>query len=186
MPQPAASSPAAVASATPVQDASASPASTVEPGKSTPAPAETAPSTSPSPETSATPTPLVEASPGTTPVPDASATPTPLVEASPSATPAPEVSVSPIAAALPHFKSAAANDYIQAFEAYLKDFRLAYDDMMKKADLSRYSQIIAKAQEMQVKGEQVAQELDPDEQEAFAKYLDAKAEEISRVTSEKL
>lgn len=58
--------------------------------------------------------------------------------------------------------------------------------MMKDADLSGYGRLIAQAQELQARGEQIEEELDPSEREALGKYLDAKAEEIKRITSEAL
>ena len=58
--------------------------------------------------------------------------------------------------------------------------------MMKDADLSDYGRLIAQAQELQARGEQIEEELDPGEREALGKYLDAKAEEIKRITSEAL
>jgi hypothetical protein len=87
---------------------------------------------------------------------------------------------------VPHFASAAANEYVQAYEAYLQEFRTAYLRMMQKADLSDYSRILAKARDLQVKGEEIEQELDPRESEAFGRYLDQKAEELGRITHEAL
>ena len=153
-----------------------------------------------SPLTSATPaaTPLADnATPAATvtATPAATATPAPTTNAAPSAPAAPEPSaagpsgpnptpVTPVP--VPHFTSAAANEYVQVYETYLQHFRTAYIRMMKDADLSEYSQLIAQAQELQVKGEQIEEELDPGEREAFGKYLDAKAEEVRRITSEAL
>ena len=80
----------------------------------------------------------------------------------------------------------AANEYVQAYEAYIEDFRTAYLRMMKNADLSDYSHILARAQELKVKGEEIAQELEPSEREAFGRYLDQKAEELGRIMHETL
>jgi hypothetical protein len=68
----------------------------------------------------------------------------------------------------------------------MQNFRAAYIRMMKDADLSEYGRLIAQTQELQVKGEQIEEELDPSERKAFGKYLDAKAEEVKRITSEAL
>lgn len=68
----------------------------------------------------------------------------------------------------------------------MQNFRVAYVRMMKDADLTDYSRLIAQAQELQAKGEQIEEELDPGEREILGKYLDAKAEEVSRITREGL
>jgi hypothetical protein len=145
-----------------------------------------------SPLTSATSAPVLLADKATSAV-AATATATPAATTTgtaPSASPEPSAAgnsgPSPTPVPAPHFASAEANEYVQTYEAYIQNFRTAYIQMMKDADLSGYSRLIAQAQELQARGEQIEEELDPREREAFGKYLDAKAEEVRRITSEAL
>lgn len=148
-----------------------------------------------SPLTSATtPAALLadNATPAVTASATAAATVTPAATTSRASPASPEPSAagnsepSPTPVPAPHFASAEANEYVKTYEAYIQNFRAAYIRMMKDADLSEYSRLIAQAQELQTRGEQIEEELDPGEREAFGKYLDAKAEEVRRITSEAL
>jgi len=172
---------------------SATPAATVLADKATPAVTVTAAADA---IATATPNPSAAASAAPTPEPSASVSVSAPASSpeppEPSATdnanaagPSPAPS-SPTPVPAPHFASAAANEYVQVYDAYVRNFETAYIRMMKDADLSDYGRLIAQAQELQVKGEQIEEELDPGEREAFGKYLDAKAEEIRRITSEAL
>ncbi len=166
------------ASATPVSTPTASPSAGTDETKGRDEPA-TSPglvaATSSGEE--ATPAPTPDASSATTP---AAAAPTPDPGG---ATPTP---AEPASVAVPRFTSAAANDYVQAYEAYLVEFRAAYEKMMKQADLSDYAKVINKASELQLRGEQVEAGLEPEDREKLGKYLDAKAEELGRITNERL
>ena len=149
-----------------------------------------------SPPASASPGPVLLAGNNATPAVTAAATATPAATtpaatSSPSASPEPSPAAgdsgsSPTPVRPPHFASAEANAFVQTYEAYIQNFRTAYIRMMKDADLSDYGRLIAQAQELQARGEQIEEELDPGEREALGKYLDAKAEEIKRITSEAL
>lgn len=165
---------------------------TADSGGAAPHPAPSSP-----PASAASPSPVVPAGSATPAVTTPAATATPAATtpaATPSGSPSPEASAagnsgaspSPTPVRLPHFASAEANEYVQSYEAYLQNFRTAYIRMMKDADLSGYGRLIAQAQELQARGEQIEEELDPSEREALGKYLDAKAEEIKRITSEAL
>jgi hypothetical protein len=142
---------------------------------STPAPSATPVS---SPTVAETPT----ASPTTPPV--SSPTATPVTTASPPATPA--NSPSPSAAnseGRPTLSSQSANEYLQSYDAYINDFKMAYH-AMKQGDMTKYQTVIERARELQTKGEKLGGELSPDEQKRFADYLNKKADELAQFASQ--
>ena len=143
---------------------------------STPAPSATPLS---SPTVAETPA----ASPAATPV--SSPTATPVTTASPPATPATN-SPSPSAAnseGRPTLSSQSANEYLQSYDAYISDFKMAYH-AMKQGDMTKYQTVIQRARELQTKGEKLGGELSPDEQKRFADYLNKKADELAQFASQ--
>lgn len=131
----------------------------------------------------ATPSPAAAAA-SATPAVSPPAEPAAAGNSEPNPAPAPVLTPTPVP--VPHFASAEANDYVRVYEAYIQNFRTAYIRMMKDADLSEYSRLIVQAQELHARGERIEEDLDPSEREALGKYLDAKAEEVRRITSEAL
>ena len=132
----------------------------------------------------ATPSPAAATASATPAVSPPPAGPAAAGNSEPSPAPAPVLTPTPVP--IPHFASAEANDYVRVYEAYIQNFRTAYIRMMKDADLSEYSRLIVQAQELHARGERIEEDLDPNEREALGKYLDAKAEEVRRITSEAL
>lgn len=96
----------------------------------------------------------------------------------------PHESVTPADAALliggrPVFKNQAANDYLKSYDAYIEDFKAAYEDM-KQGKLTKYEAVIARAAEVQSKGERIQSQLNPEEQKEFSAYLARKAQELGQ------
>jgi hypothetical protein len=151
----------------------------------TAAPASTA-ATNASPLTAPTPTPTPEsqATPTATPQPTP---PTPA--ASPPTTPdagAPSPTSSPSAAesdGRPTLSSRSANEYLQSYDAYISDFKSAYT-AMKQGDVTKYQSVIQRALDLQTKSEKLAGELNPEEEQRFANYLNKKANELAQFASE--
>jgi hypothetical protein len=152
------------------------------------------PASSPSPSSSAaaTPSPLTtptatpEATP--TPTPEAASTPTPEATPTPATetAPAPSPSSSPSAAeseTRPTLSSRSANEYLQSYDDYISDFKTAYK-AMKEGDMTKYRFVIQRAQELQTKSEKLAGELNPEEEQRFANYLNKKANELSQFASQ--
>jgi PBP1b-binding outer membrane lipoprotein LpoB len=127
------------------------------------------PAPSPSPSATATPTPASTPS-----------TPAPAPLKSPADTPA----QSPSAAngnARPSFSSQSANEYVQSYDAYISDFKQAYE-AMKQGDMTKYQAVIQRAHELESKGGKLGGELSPEEQARFADYLNKKADELAQFT----
>jgi uncharacterized lipoprotein YajG len=178
------------------------PASSPSPAPTTPTPAETAsPLTTPAPtptaESQATPTATPETTPAATPetTPTASSS-----EATPAATPettppapattqdavAPSPSSSPLAAgseSRPTLSSRSANEYLESYDAYISDFKTAYQ-AMKQGDMTKYQSVIQRAHELQTKSEKLGGELTPEEEQQFANYLNKKANELTAFASQ--
>jgi len=72
---------------------------------------------------------------------------------------------------------------LQSYDAYITDFKTAYH-AMKKGDMTKYRTVIQRAQELQQKSENLAGELNPEEEKRFANYLNKKANELSQFASE--
>jgi hypothetical protein len=113
---------------------------------------------------------------------DTKAAPTP--SASSESTPSPQESHTPSDATLlaggrPVFKNQAANDYLESYDAYIKDFKEAYRNM-KQGNMVKYEAVIARTEELQSKGEQVQKELSSEERREFSEYIDRKAQELGR------
>jgi hypothetical protein len=122
-----------------------------------------------------TPTPAPSASPETTP------------SAPPSASPAESPSNSPAANSnesssdRPQFASQSANDFVESYDAFIADFKAAYE-AMRNRDMTKYDAVILRAQELETKGEKLERELSPDEQKKFADYLNRRADELAELT----
>jgi hypothetical protein len=142
----------------------AAPTATPETASPTPTPDATAPAVTPTPTPEASPTASPEA-PATTP--DA---------VSPSPTPPPSASKSDTR---PMLSSKSANEYLQSYDDYISDFKTAYQ-AMKQGDVTKYRTVIQRAQELQTKSDKLSGELNPEEEQRFADYLNKKANELSQ------
>jgi len=83
----------------------------------------------------------------------------------------------------PTFSSQSANEYVQSYDAYINDFKLAYQ-AMRQGDMTKYQVVIQRAHELQSKGEKLGGELSPEEQARFADYLNRKADELAQFASQ--
>jgi hypothetical protein len=83
--------------------------------------------------------------------------------------------------ARPTFSSRSANEYVESYDAYIDDFKQAYE-AMKQGDMTKYQAVIQRAHELESKGEKLGGELSPEEQARFADYLDRKANELAQFT----
>jgi flagellin-specific chaperone FliS len=72
---------------------------------------------------------------------------------------------------------------LQSYDAYISDFKTAYA-AMKKGDMSKYKCVIRRAMELQTKSEKLAGELNPEEEQQFADYLNKKANELAQFASQ--
>ena len=79
--------------------------------------------------------------------------------------------------------SRSANEYLQSYDDYISDFKTAYK-AMKEGDMTKYRFVIQRAQELQTKSEKLAGELNPEEEQRFANYLNKKANELSQFASQ--
>jgi hypothetical protein len=168
----------------------------------TPSPAPTAspvtaPTSTPEPQPSLTASPVPTASPLITPAstPEPQATPTSASETPPA--PAPSPSTTPDSAApsptsspqaggpegRPTLSSQPANEYLRSYDAYINDFKSAYQ-AMKDGDVPRYQSVIRRALELKAKSAQLGGELNAEEEQRFADYLNKKANELSQFASQ--
>ena len=83
----------------------------------------------------------------------------------------------------PTLSSQPANEYLQSYDAYISDFKMAYH-AMKQGDMTKYQTVILRAHELQTKGEKLGGELSPDEEKRFADYLNKKADELAQFASQ--
>ncbi|HSZ79872.1 MAG TPA: hypothetical protein VK775_20880 [Chthoniobacterales bacterium] len=155
----------------------------------------TAPTSTPEPQPSLAATPAPTASPLITPAPtpEPQATPTSASETppapSPSTTPdspAPSPTSSPQAGGpegRPTLSSQPANEYLRSYDAYINDFKSAYQ-AMKDGDVPRYQSVIRRALELKAKSAQLGGELNAEEEQRFADYLNKKANELSQFASQ--
>ncbi len=175
---------------------------------STPSPAPTAtpeatasalitPNSTPEAQPSLAATPVATATPLITPAltPESQATPAPTPETppapapSPSNTPdnpAPSPTSSPQAAGSenrPTLSSQPANEYLRSYDAYISDFKSAYQ-AMKEGDVARYQSVIRRALELKTKSAKLGGELNAEEEQRFADYLNKKANELSQFASQ--
>jgi hypothetical protein len=123
-----------------------------------------------------------------TPVPSASPEPTP--SAAPSASPAESPSSSPAAnssessSGYLQFASQAANKFVESYDAFIADFKTAYE-AMKDRDMTKYEAILLRAHELETEGEKLESGLSSDEQKKFADYLNRRADELAAISSAK-
>jgi hypothetical protein len=120
------------------------------------------------------------------PSPTASSTAT--SESTPSATPEATAPLNPSHSATssdarPTFNSQSANEYLQSYDAYINDFKMAYQ-AMKEGDMTKYQTVIQRAHELESKGEKLGGELSPEEEARFADYLNRKADELAQFTGQ--
>jgi hypothetical protein len=126
------------------------------------------------------PSPSAAATPESTPSPPASVP----LKSPEEITPAPAQSPSSASGDVrPTFSSQSANEYVQSYDAYINDFKLAYQ-AMRQGDMTKYQVVIQRAHELQSKGEKLGGELSPEEQARFADYLNRKADELAQFASQ--
>jgi hypothetical protein len=110
--------------------------------------------------------------------------PTPTAAKTPESTSSPVPSPSAASSdAPPTFSSQSANEYVQSYDAYINDFKLAYQ-AMKRGDMTKYQAVIQRAHELESKGEKLGGELTPEEQARFTDYLNRKADELAQFASQ--
>jgi hypothetical protein len=165
-PTPEAATPAATAEA-------ATPTATPEAAAPTATP-ETAPPTATQDAAGATATPT--ATPEASPTASAASPATTPDAISPSPTSPPSASNSD---PRPLLSSKSANEYLQSYDDYISDFKTAYQ-AMKQGDVTKYRSVIQRAQELQTKSDKLSGELNPEEEQRFADYLNKKANELSQ------
>jgi hypothetical protein len=182
--------PATPASTAPTPEPQATPESTASP-----APTVTPEATATPESTPALPAaPVQTATPGITPTasPESAATPemTPATSTpSPGATPdavAPSPSSSPSASesdVRPTLSSRSANEFLQSYDDYITDFKSA-SKAMKEGDMTKYQTVIQRAHELRTKSEKLGGELNPEEEQRFANYLNKKANELAQFASQ--
>jgi hypothetical protein len=115
-------------------------------------------------------------------------TPSPITSsaATPESTSSPSPTTSPPPASSdgrPTFSSQSANEYVQSYDAYINDFKLAYQ-AMKEGDMTKYQAVIQRAHELESKGEKLGGELSPEEEARFADYLNKKADELAQLAGQ--
>jgi hypothetical protein len=115
-------------------------------------------------------------------------TPSPITSsaATPESTSSPSPTTSPPPASSdgrPTFSSQSANEYVQSYDAYINDFKLAYQ-AMKQGDMTKYQAVIQRAHELESKGEKLGGELSPEEEARFADYLNKKADELAQLAGQ--
>jgi flagellin-specific chaperone FliS len=79
--------------------------------------------------------------------------------------------------------SRSANEYLKSYDSYISDFKIAYQ-AMKQGDMSKYQSVIQRALELQSKSEKLAGELNPEEEQRFANYLNKRADELAQFTNQ--
>jgi hypothetical protein len=177
------------------------PSSSPTPAPSTAAGTTPTPATQATPENNASVTPAgspvataTPAAPNTTPAASPSSTVTPETTPatptpSPAATPdgvAPSPSSSPSASesdVRPTLSSRSANEYLQSYDDYITDFKSA-SKAMKEGDMTKYQSVIQRAHELRTKSEKLGGELNPEEEQRFANYLNKKATELAQFASQ--
>jgi hypothetical protein len=150
------------------------------PEETTPPPAQSPPSAATAPELTPATSPSATAALESTPSPPASAP----LKSPEETTPPPAQSPSFTSGdERPTFSSKSANEYVQSYDAYINDFKLAYQ-AMRQGDMTKYQAVIQRAHELQSKGEKLGGELSPEEQARFADYLNRKANELAQFANQ--
>ena len=98
-------------------------------------------------------------------------------------TPPPAQSPSSASDERPTFSSQSANEYVQSYDAYINDFKLACE-AMRQGDMTKYQAVIQRAHELETKAEKLGGELSPEEQARFADYLNRRANELAQFASQ--
>jgi len=80
----------------------------------------------------------------------------------------------------PVFQNQAANDHLESYDAYIRDFKEAYRQM-KQGEMAKFEAVIARIAEIQSKGDRIRNELSPEEQKEFNEYLARKAQELGQL-----
>ena len=83
----------------------------------------------------------------------------------------------------PTLSSQSANEYLRSYDDYIADFKSAYK-AMKEGDMTKYQSVIQRARELQTKSEKLGGELNPEEEQQFANYLNKKANELAQFASQ--
>jgi hypothetical protein len=84
----------------------------------------------------------------------------------------------------PHFINESANEFVASYDAFISDFKAAYE-AMKQRDMTKYEAVILRAKDLASKGEKLQGDLSPDEQKQFADYLSRRADELNEMTRSK-
>ena len=79
----------------------------------------------------------------------------------------------------PVFQNQAANDYLESYDVYIKDFKEAYRQM-KQGEMAKFEAVITRIGEIQSQGDRIRSELSPEEQKEFDEYLARKAQELAQ------
>jgi hypothetical protein len=72
---------------------------------------------------------------------------------------------------------------LQSYDAYITDFKSAYQ-AMKEGDVTKYQSVIHRVQELQTKSAKLGGDLNAEEELEFANYLNKKANELSQFASQ--
>jgi hypothetical protein len=125
-----------------------------------------------------TPAPVHSASPETNPTPPPPAMPAESPSSSPPA------AVAEATPDRPQFSSQSANEFVNSYDAFVADFKIAYE-AMKNRDMTKYETVISRAQELEIKVSKIETELPPDEQKKFVDYLNRRANELAAIANAK-
>jgi hypothetical protein len=149
--------------------------------------AETAiPSPSPSAAENAKTPDNAAVAPSATPTPAESPTAAPAVSPGASESPSASSTATPGTAAIvrPKFANPEVNEYLDKFDTYLTDFRIAYLEM-RQGNMTKFQAMIERAKEIQTKGEQIQAQLTPEEQKEFEDYVSSKSEQLGTMTEDR-
>jgi flagellin-specific chaperone FliS len=72
---------------------------------------------------------------------------------------------------------------LQSYDDYITNFKSA-SKAMKEGDMTKYQSVIQRAHELRAKSEKLGGELNPEEEQRFANYLNKKANELAQFASQ--
>jgi flagellin-specific chaperone FliS len=72
---------------------------------------------------------------------------------------------------------------LQSYDDYITNFKSA-SKAMKEGDMTKYQSVIEHAHDLQTKSEKLGGELNPEEEQRFANYLNKKANELAQFASQ--
>jgi hypothetical protein len=72
---------------------------------------------------------------------------------------------------------------LQSYDDYITNFKSA-SKAMKEGDMTKYQSVIQRAYELRTKSEKLGGELNPEEEQRFANYLNRKANELAQFASQ--